>query len=592
MCTEKNERPVSEAKYRHIFRKDFKLHFHVPRKDTCTLGEPSRPGYLAGVDKKLARREERARIRAIEIENRRAKAIPSTSSMTDELFPDDSSSDCSEFAESDKNIPVMVKKSEMETSGPVMRKDLITPKVRIRTEKRKERAEAIKVDFQNDVPDVVTVQWDGKLLPALDARKSKEERLPILITHGNKEQLLVDPKLENSSGKEQAQAVWNAILSWNLEDKVQIFCCDTTSSNTGRINGACVLLEQKLERDILVFGCRHHMYELVLKSVFELKMKQVTSSPDIPLFKNFRENWNSIDPSKIECYRGKIESFLNADEIEKLADLYRSELNGVIARHDYRELIELSIIFLGGDEKKQFKVRPPGAMHQARWMAKAIYSLKMALLISQINLGDTDKAALIGVCLFIVLVYVKPWLHCILAVKAPFQELCFLKALKAYEEIDETISIVALKKFNQPLWYLTDEAAALALFDDDVDIETKSISSHGKRYVPSKEELDGSLYEKHIYDFVSIKSKMLFSRLKIDDSFLNADPNTWASNASFLHAKTIIYMLKAVNDTAERAVKLMQDFHGLITVEEEQKQFLLRCVQEHRNIYPDCKNKL
>nr|CAH7741962.1 unnamed protein product [Callosobruchus chinensis] len=91
--------------------------------------EPSRPGYLAGVDKKLARREERARIRAIEIENRRAKAIPSTSSMTDELFPDDSSSDCSEFAESDKNIPVMVKKSEMETSGPVMRKDLITPKL-------------------------------------------------------------------------------------------------------------------------------------------------------------------------------------------------------------------------------------------------------------------------------------------------------------------------------------------------------------------------------------------------------------------------------------------------------------------------------
>nr|CAH7723937.1 unnamed protein product [Callosobruchus chinensis] len=71
--------------------------------------EPSRPGYLAGVDKKLARREGRARIRAIEIENRRAKAIPSTSSMTDELFPDDSSSDCSEFAESDKNIPVMVK---------------------------------------------------------------------------------------------------------------------------------------------------------------------------------------------------------------------------------------------------------------------------------------------------------------------------------------------------------------------------------------------------------------------------------------------------------------------------------------------------
>lgn len=49
--------------------------------------------------------------------------------------------------------------------------------------------------------------------------------------------------------------------------------------------------------------------------------------------------------------------------------------------------------------------------------------------------------------------------------------------------------------------------------------------------------------------------------------------------------------LSVVNDTAERGVKLMQDFHGLITAEEEQKQFLLRCVQEHRRIFPDCNKK-
>ncbi|GBM13439.1 hypothetical protein AVEN_54437-1 [Araneus ventricosus] len=57
---------------------------------------------------------------------------------------------------------------------------------RIRTEKRKERAENIKIDFQNEVPDVVTLHWVGKLLPALSARKSKEERLPIVISYGLK----------------------------------------------------------------------------------------------------------------------------------------------------------------------------------------------------------------------------------------------------------------------------------------------------------------------------------------------------------------------------------------------------------------------
>lgn len=33
----------------------------------------------------------------------------------------------------------------------------------------------------------------------------------------------------------------------------------------------------------------------------------------------------------------------------------------------------------------------------------------------------------------------------------------------------------------------------------------------------------------------------------------------------------------------------MYDFHSFITVEGEQKQFLLSCVQEYRKIYPDSK---
>lgn len=62
----------------------------------------------------------------------------------------------------------------------------------------------------------------------------------------------------------------------------------------------------------------------------------------------------------------------------------------------------------------------------------------------------------------------------------------------------------------------------------------------------------------------------------------------WQTNASFQQGKEKVNVLRAVNDTAERAVKLVKDFHGLITAEEEQKQYLLRCVQEHRQMYPDC----
>ena len=102
---------------------------------------------------------------------------------------------------------------------------------------------------------------------------------------------------------------------------------------------------------------------------------------------------------------------------------YSCELQKKIVRDNYRELIELSIIFLGGDKEKKLKIRPPGAMHQARWMARAIYSLKICLLQSHLKISMKEKQALRDVCLFIATVYVKPWLGCSLAVKAPYQDL-------------------------------------------------------------------------------------------------------------------------------------------------------------------------
>lgn len=55
-----------------------------------------------------------------------------------------------------------------------------------------------------------------------------------------------------------------------------------------------------------------------------------------------------------------------------------------------------------------------------------------------------------------------------------------------------------------------------------------------------------------------------------------------ASHCLYQHVKSKLLILKDVNDTSERGVKLPQDFHVLPTVEEDQKQVLLRCSQEHR----------
>jgi hypothetical protein len=70
------------------------------------------------------------------------------------------------------------------------------------------------------------------------------------------------------------------------------------------------------------------------------------------------------------------------------------------------------------------------------------------------------------------------------------------------------------------LWYLCDEIAVFAIFDDEVDdeVKMKMVSNLeceksfdvGKRYIPSKEEISNSLYGKallqlRVFSLVLIK---------------------------------------------------------------------------------------
>ena len=82
---------------------------------------------------------------------------------------------------------------------------------RIWSQMRMARAKDKKTDFQDRVPDVITVHWDGKLLPDLDVRSPNEEQLPVLISFEEQELLLTVPKLNSSSGETQAKAVLDAL---------------------------------------------------------------------------------------------------------------------------------------------------------------------------------------------------------------------------------------------------------------------------------------------------------------------------------------------------------------------------------------------
>lgn len=76
-------------------------------------------------------------------------------------------------------------------------------------------------------------------------------------------------------------------------DKVEVIVFDITALNSGRLNGACVLLEQKLNWNILFFLLI--LTVIVLQAVFVTFKVSVMSGSDILLFKRFNINWVNLD---------------------------------------------------------------------------------------------------------------------------------------------------------------------------------------------------------------------------------------------------------------------------------------------------------
>ena len=70
----------------------------------------------------------------------------------------------------------------------------------------------------------------------------------------------------NSTGKVQTETVWERLLLWEgVMDHVAALVFDTTGSNTGVREGAAIRLLGKFKRALFLFGCRHHVMELMAK---------------------------------------------------------------------------------------------------------------------------------------------------------------------------------------------------------------------------------------------------------------------------------------------------------------------------------------
>ena len=168
----------------------------------------------------------------------------------------------------------------------------------IRRHQQKHRMDGVALKEELRGGCTLTVHWDGKLMQDLTTKESIDQ-LPILVSGNRTVQLLNVPKLPNGTGSEMAKTVVRTLKDWELTERISGMSFDTTASNTGQNNGACVLIEQQLKKDLLYFACRHHILELLLAAAFRTVM-EATSGPNVTLFKRFQDQWQFIDQSQFE----------------------------------------------------------------------------------------------------------------------------------------------------------------------------------------------------------------------------------------------------------------------------------------------------
>ena len=465
-----------------------------------------------------------------------------------------------------------------------------------RTSSREKLAATLRHNFQPKVPFVA--HFDRKLLSHLDG--STRDCLPIVVSGFDVEKLLGIPMLPVASGALMGQKVAEFVREWSgVEEQIAGLCFDTTASNTGVHTGAINIIQQAFNRRLLFFGCRHHILELCAAAVFDSFF--VSKGPEIQIFGRLKSQWEYIDKSVFDPIDSDEsgDGCLNTDEKIWLASRratviskLRQHLADVQPRQDYREFARLTLRLLGENMANTGEgFCAPGAYHHARWMAKGIYCLKIFGFRHQLHLNRHEMDSLRRISLFVCTIYTSFWFTAPLATAAATNDLLMLQLLEDYFHIDNKVASVVDKKMRLHLWYLSEDLAALSLFNDDTPKEEKQAIVVALQKDPHHEDVRRLAQNKihsfrnlSVADFITRRSLNLFEALRLPQEFLTATVNSWIDREDYNAACKTVHALKVVNDCAERAVKLATDFNEVLTKNDQQRQLLYQVVEHHRMI--------
>ena len=225
---------------------------------------------------------------------------------------------------------------------------------------------------------------------------------------------------------------------------VKISLCVSTRLLQIQANTMVLACSWRLLLDVLCYVW--HVAITCLKCYYQMRLLCVLPStgPDILIFKRFREKWHAM----VHHIPTDRSAPLITDH-DDLKAFIEEHLKLDYPRDDYRELLCLAASMLGMQTNTQ--IRKPGALHRARWMAKAIYSLKMELLLdgneAVLQLSAWEVQGIQRFNRFIIYVYLQSWSTSRIVTNAPINDILLIQRLNEYNDV--ALQMVGLKMMKR-----------------------------------------------------------------------------------------------------------------------------------------------
>ena len=133
-------------------------------------------------------------------------------------------------------------------------------------------SEDILANELNEPTDYYIIHWDTKKFKALKHTDENQEKISILLTSTNGNEILLGiPQVKDGTAAEEHKIIINLLKEKNINLKKIIgVVFDTKSVNNGEISGIVRRLEDALGHPIIEMACRHHNYELVCGAASEI----------------------------------------------------------------------------------------------------------------------------------------------------------------------------------------------------------------------------------------------------------------------------------------------------------------------------------